>query len=596
MTDPANWEPVQLRRDDGTEVTVHQFKPTPEEQQEAAEQTAQADAGGQSLNIRHRIKSALLGADQTSPEFLKEVLTWAKAQPFVVEAPSDEDDHDNFDAMWNRRAVVMAAALVARDWKGQDRNDALSWACPILQAAAEGNDREYLGNNQVEHNAKAIAALGLVSLYLNTGDVAARDRLLDLAGHEHPAVLEALSQNLSQLGKLDEKLPRAIVRIVMVGAVHPYQTNGIEQRRELQLRHKETVQAAIAAERHWLGEGGDEPLWPELPQWGSRPRRSFRLPGFDEDVGVDDDDENDTPNHYVDEQALGTLAQHLIRFAIQDIPPWLIDLVRHLMAWTDQANGYDGRNDRNNDHRPDTWNLQFFDFAGILSVALTHEQTVELFVNRILNYGDDSFHEAMGSYLRGYDRATIATDTGEPDNPSEVRTLFAERIKQTWNYRRFQHEKVFTCESHAADAMTAMFYQPSRWTQNPRPTIPANWPGLHGTIATLADLVVGAPTSGYIATLFLNLLDASHDKALIPFVVQAMTAWCGPYGVDRNFWAEKDIGGRVCGWFDVTLTKDSTARDTTMSVADELFRCLDILVQSGVAQARILEEKIAAAD
>jgi hypothetical protein len=555
MTDPANWEPVQVKRDDGTEATVHQFKPTLEEQQEAVEQAARANAGLQRLNIRHRIQSALFGTHQVPSEFLQEVLTWAQAQPFVAEPASEEDD-DNYDAEWDRRAVVMAAALVVRDWADADREDVLDWACPILQAAAEANDREYLGNNQVEHNTKAVAALGLVSFYLRTGDVATRDRLLDLAGHEHPAVLEALGQNLSKLGKLDDRLPRTIARIVMVKAVHPYQTNGVEQRREVQLRHEKTIKTAIAAERRWLDEGGDEPRWPDLPQWGSRPRRSFRLDGFDE---VLDDDEDDTPSYYVDEHALGTLAQHLIRFAIHDIPPWIIDLVRHLMIWTDQANGFDGTNDRDSDHRPDTWNFQFFEFVGILSIALTHEETVDRFVNHILKYGDDAFHEAMGSFLRGYDRATIATDTSEPENPSEVRALFAQRIKQTWNYHRFQHERVFTCESHAADALTAMFYQPSRWERNSRPVIPANWPRLHETMVTLTDLVVGAPTSGYIATLFLNLVDASHHKALIPFVVQAMAAWCGAYGVDRNFWAEKDIGGRICGWFDASLAKDITS-------------------------------------
>jgi hypothetical protein len=95
-----------------------------------------------------------------------------------------------------------------------------------------------------------------------------------------------------------------------------------------------------------------------------------------------------------------------------------------------------------------------------------------------------------------------------------------------------------------------------------------------------------------MATLFLNLVESSHDKALVPFVVQAMTAWCGAYGVDRNYWAEKNIGSRVCAWFDETLRKDETARDALIGVAEELFRGLDILVQSGVAQARLLEDRI----
>ena len=137
-----------------------------------------------------------------------------------------------------------------------------------------------------------------------------------------------------------------------------------------------------------------------------------------------------------------------------------------------------------------------------------------------------------------------------------------------------------------------MFYQPSRWANTGRPTIPDNWSGLQTSMAKLSELVVGAPTSGYLASLFLNLVKSSHDKALIPFVVQAMAAWCEAYGVDRNFWAEKNIGSRVCAWLDGTLTRDATAHAVLVGGADELLNSLDVLVQSGVAQARILEEKI----
>ena len=70
-----------------------------------------------------------------------------------------------------------------------------------------------------------------------------------------------------------------------------------------------------------------------------------------------------------------------------------------------------------------------------------------------------------------------------------------------------------------------------------------------------------------------------------------MAAWCAAYGVDRNFWAEKNIGSRV-RWLDTILAKEVTAHAVLVDGTDGL-KCLDILVQSGVAQARILEEKIA---
>lgn len=589
MTEADNWEAVTRTLPDGAQVEVYQFEEVPEEQQKREDQASRANAGLQRMNIRLRIQSALIEPDKSTLALVQEALAWAKAQPLDVEPKSDEDD-DNYDAEWNRRAVVMTAALVARDYEAASREDALTWARPILLTASAQNDREYRGNDQIEYNATACAALGIISLFLRDRDTTTRDMILELAGHEHPAVLEALAQNLLGLGEVNDRIPRSIIRIVMVSAVHQRRVLGLERQKENGRLHRDAIDAAIAIERRWLDGEGTEPPWPELASWRTAPRRGIRL-GNDEYIEDDDDDE-ELPSHYVDEHAIAKLAHHLIRFTITDVPVWVKDLAVHLMTWTDAANGPHGENMRERDHRPDTWNIAFFNFIGVLSVALPHAQAVDLFLNRIVSFNDEAFHDVMASFLRGYDSATIATDTREPENPANVRELLANRIKRAWNYRRLGREKGFTSETHAGDALNAIFYQPSRWANTGRPTIPVNWPGLQATMATLTDLVVGAPMSGYLASLFLNLVESSHDKALIPLVVQAMTAWCSAYGVDRNFWAEKNIGSRVCAWLDRTLANDATSHAVLVDRADELFKSLDVLVQSGVAQARIVEETI----
>jgi hypothetical protein len=52
------------------------------------------------------------------------------------------------------------------------------------------------------------------------------------------------------------------------------------------------------------------------------------------------------------------------------------------------------------------------------------------------------------------------------------------------------------------------------------------------------------------------------------------------------------FGRRVCAWLDRTLTPDSTCSGVLRGVAEDLMKCLDILIQSGVAQAREIEERI----
>jgi hypothetical protein len=113
---------------------------------------------------------------------------------------------------------------------------------------------------------------------------------------------------------------------------------------------------------------------------------------------------------------------------------------------------------------------------------------------------------------------------------------------------------------------------------------------LDATMPTLIALVTGAPSSGYLATLFLNLVESTPRAVLLPFVVKAMTAW----SVDTNFWSEKEIGGRVCAWLDRTFTADSTSVGMLPEVAEDLMKSLDVLIRSGIAQAREIEERIAA--
>ena len=66
--------------------------------------------------------------------------------------------------------------------------------------------------------------------------------------------------------------------------------------------------------------------------------------------------------------------------------------------------------------------------------------------------------------------------------------------------------------------------------------------------------------------------------------VAAMSAWCSAYGTDANFWSEKAIGNRVCTWLDSTLKQDAAATLAAMNfVCEELSKCLDVLIRSGVA-------------
>jgi hypothetical protein len=96
-------------------------------------------------------------------------------------------------------------------------------------------DEEYQGNDQIEFNMAAIAALGLIELYRRDRDVVMRDVLLRLASHKHLAVVKSLGNYFPELAKTNLRLPRALVRIVMVGSIHPRLGDSERQNRARQI-------------------------------------------------------------------------------------------------------------------------------------------------------------------------------------------------------------------------------------------------------------------------------------------------------------------------------------------------------------------------
>ena len=463
MTDARHWPLVKVTLRDGSEAEVRQFQRDPAEQALMGEKAKIAQANLRHQNVRIRLQSAILDRAKSSAQLVAEGIEWAQSQTAkpTPQAMHEDDEDDEYDREWDERAIVTAAVLAARDYEGTDRAQVVGWALPILQAAAAAKGKEYQGNDQIEYNATAIAAVGLLSLYLQDQQASLRDTLLRLASHQHLSVVAALGRNLIELSGVNHRLPRSLLRIVIAASIHPYRADKDEQNRLNLQAYRDRVVGTIAAEQSWLDGASAEPDWPELPSWLwlSRPRRGIRVGGgrlVNEDEGRDEQ----RPDQYIDEHTLGAVTGYLIRFTVGDLPAWVVALAEHFMRWTCDANGPHGDDDRDSDGRPYHWNSHFLDFLGILCVALPYDVAVAKFIEPITRLRDEPFHDCMAEFLRGFDRAMQAVDTKKPENPVAVRRLLAERIRKGWNYERLGREKGMTSESHAGDALNAMFYQP----------------------------------------------------------------------------------------------------------------------------------------
>jgi hypothetical protein len=586
MSDPANWLPVTVTLQDGTQAQRLQFEQDAEEtaHREVRATTALNDLANTSTRIT--IQNALFDVTKSTPEVVAEAIKWAKAKQAAPVVISENDDRDEkFDRSWDDRAVIMAAALAVRDSDADDQGVVSAWALSVLSKAAATESTEYRHNPQVQYNGQAIAVMGLLQLYKKTQTSDLRDRILTLCTSHDPAVRNALGSEFSALTTVAPDLVRSMIRIMLTNAAFVRNFYPVAEK-----RHKAELATKIATridrEKSWLSEGDAEPNWPALPNWTTRKRRGVRIGG----PAVIEPDET-PPIVVADEHALGELAQHLVPLTIGDSSVWLIELADRLMKWTDPANGRHGQDERDRDNRPTVWNAAFFDFLGVLSVALPHGDVITKYLRPMAGFNDEAFFDCAAGFLRGFDRAAYAPDTLKSDNPTAIRVAIADRMKQSRSFKRLAREKSFTSESHLADLLSAFFYHPANLTLSNRPSFPLGWGGISETMGTLTDLVIAAPTSGYLATALLNVLDAARRPELLPFVVKVLSAWGSAYGVNTNFWLERDIGPRVCAWLDQILVAASTATIGT-DVRAELSQCLDVMIRSGVGQARGIEAKL----
>lgn len=592
MCEESNWPLVKVRGPDGLEIEARQFERDPAEEARLAEARTQSDLEMRRQNTRIATQQALFSPSKSIAEVVADAVAWAKQQLIQRDAPAVEDEEDDddreFDAEWDRRAVVMSAALAVRDYSGDDKVEVLAWARSILDATIAQPDKRYSGNDQVVYHAKAIAALGLTLLFAKDDSAEVRNILLKLAAHSHPAVLNAIGKSFRELSTVNGRFVRSIVRVVMTSVVLSRRTDDDALTASNKEADAARVAATIEAEIAWLDGTGTEPTWPLLPAWITRRRRAIRIGQW---VEVDEEDEA-IPEYYVDEHRLGQLAGHLIPLTVRSMPDWLRSLASHWMDWTCEANGASVEDDHDRDNRPTTWNVQFFDFAGVLTVALPHDQVVDLLLRPIMSLKGEAFHDAAAGFLRGFDRATFATDTKTPDNPVGIRAMFADRVRQGYGFKRLGREKSSRSETHLGDVLRALFYQPSVWALVGTPSVPAKWNGLAEVMPTLTRIVEDAPASGYLAIAFMNLIESHPCAQLVPFMTHALAAWCAAYGVDAHFWSDTAIGARACEWLNAALGKDESSAAAVNQSGNDLLRCLDVLIRSGISQAQDVEKRI----
>jgi hypothetical protein len=587
MTDPTNWVPRRARLRDGREIDVLQYQQRSDVVEALNTATARLEADTAEITIRNRLQQALSEPSTSTPELIAEGIRWAKGDPPPIDDVEDPDWH----AEWRERAVVMAAALAARDYEGGDRAEVETWCRPILDRAAAWRTEDIgaLHTTQIYSNRAAIAVLGIAALYRRTPTDRALDLLLRLATRRDVAVLVAVATQLSKLDENDARLPRSFIRIALTAAVRPRRTEDDAADRQSRRNHSQRVAYAIRAEKRWLRGERTEARWPKLPLWPSRRRHALR-------IGFPQQDELCAPcsrrplDFYVDEQVLGALVAG-VSVLVQGTPAWVLELTDNLLQWTIEANNgpLDEHDGRERENRPYHWNSVFFQFLGRLCAFKTFAEARPRFFEPMTQLHETSFHDALATFLNGIDQSTPVDAEGDAP-PVAVRRLFAEHLARGRRWQYWSREKSLTAEIHLGHALCAMFFHTSRFGSiEPRAYVPDRWQLLPTCMPIFDSLVVAAPLSGYVADLFMKIVETSPTGPLVPHVIKAAGIWADAWGIDSEYWSERQFGNRVCSWLNDALTNEMTAEGYLAGLKDTLIRALDVMIRSGCTNAHGLE-------
>jgi hypothetical protein len=276
--DPANWQQREVRREDGSVVRGREYVSPQEEAEHLHALNAGVAAKFASANMRSALLLAIDNPSRSSPEFAAQGVAWAREE--LALPRNDNVDEDDDGQEFVRGEGIRAAALVAiRDGDDELRCAHGAWAEQVLLDALNApDDVAHWTRGGLKFNPVATAFAGLAELYRREPTAARLRTLLDIAARKSPAGAHGFASAVAGLAKIDERIPKAIIRFGFAACVKPirqWDLNEEAAARRAALYAKKAAKA-VDDELAWLSGAAPEPAWPNFEPDGSRPRRRRR--------------------------------------------------------------------------------------------------------------------------------------------------------------------------------------------------------------------------------------------------------------------------------------------------------------------------------
>lgn len=588
LVDPANYRETEIVGQNGKPVSALQYvSPAGEETHLRALQASQSETGTH-LAIGLVVSKGLRDNQTLTREEI------AASLQHVQSLPTEGGEESVYDPELLR---AMTATLAMRDGDTAIREQHAPWARGVFDEALRG-ENDYIPRlrNGLMHNPKAMAVVGLASLWAANRDEADCRALLT-AAVEDAATAHGFASAKAILAGADVRMISAVLRCGLAGCIRARRSYDDDEERSQAVRAALEQQRAarVNDELTWLKNGGAEPVWPvfhDEPRRRRR-RRSVRLPGGKPDVTA-------PPvvivpgETYVDHQAGALWLRGLLDRKDAASRALMPLVVERFAQWTMTLNGAGLGRDDEIDDTPHEWNDAYFRVAAHALPELGVARIGQLIVAPLCGLPDEPFFDVLGDFLRNVDVMYFNDNAIGDADAVGIRATLADRLMASHGWRRVSREASFSIETHIGPAIGVVLFNDYTLTRASC-YLPATATRRLGQfVPKLTEVITGGAPSLFVAHLALNLLEVEPQAALVPLALEAASAWVAAHPDNAKFWVDNGIGRRWINWIEKVAALDADVFKAGSENRSKLIVVLDGLVKAGLTSAHRLERSLTA--
>lgn len=592
LADPANWHEVDVQRQDGSTAKARQYVSPAAEYNHLRELRNAAATKSSDFEMQSSITLGIEHPSHFTIEQLQSAIAWASSPaPEPPELP--ENDHDDTSPSMRTEAVLATAMMVMRDGNSSLLDTHGDWARARLQEAlaSYGYDPVHQIRTGLRFNPIAIAYTGLIYALSNRNNQEDVKALLAVAAEGRHAAAHGLGAAIDALSNADERLPRAILRCALRACIVPLHKWDIsESEKALRSEQRKMLAAtAVDAEMAWLDGTGPEPDWPVFPKEHVRPRRRLRLPVASMQLEELREADAQPSEEQVYHQTAALWLRQVQELGNADKFPWLRDISNTYMSWTIAANGGELPDGEEADDTPSKWNSAFFALIARCTVGLNQAEVTDL-VEPILALPEQNFFSVLADFLRNFDALYFGGGNIDTSVAVAVRSLFAERMMESWGWRRLKGTKETSIERRIAPAIATLFFNDYNFVAPTKCYLREKSVDQLGPFLTVLALLIQSGSSPFVSLVLLNLLEVSPRGEHISLLVKAGKIWLATYPDFRSFWVDHGFGKRWCGIIERIHILAPMAIDANGTSRADVDNIVAELVSLGISEANRLEE------